>query len=299
MPARRLRLPPALVPSVTALAAAAALLALGSCGEDAPVASLEVSPAAIRLPHGHLRPLTLAWTPAEELYGREGEPLVFVHLIERPGRVLRTFDHSFPERWHPGTPVRYDLPIRQSALAPPLPPGRYRLTVGLYQAGGGRWPLETAGEEVDGREYAVAEVEVPAEVAGPEFGFAGPWLPVEAGSDLQVLARRWLAGDGVLRVGPIAGAGSLWLLLRIPEGTGSGEELVLESGAAEPGVTLTGSCSGVEMAITGRGPHEVRMPMRADAGPCEVRFDANFHLRVAGSPHLRTVALEGLAWAPR
>jgi hypothetical protein len=294
----RIRLRPFTAP---ALAAAAALL-LGGCGKDAPVASLEVSPPAVFLPRGELHTLTLAWTPTQELYGLETEPLVFVHLLARPGRVLRTFDHPFPQRWHAGTPVRYDVALHQSALAPPLPPGRYKLTVGLYQAHGKRWPLEVAGEEVDDREYAVAEVEVPPETpagGGPQFVFAGPWLPAEPGSDLQVLARRWLAGDGALRLRGAAGAGSLWMTLRVPDGKGAGEELVLEPGVVSPGVTLSGTCSGVEMGISGPGQHEVRMPVRDGAGPCEVRFDANFHLRTQGSPHLRTVALEGLAWAPR
>jgi hypothetical protein len=293
------RHPPAEVLRAAALVAAVVVLA-GGCGEDAPVARLEVSPPVVELPHGQVRPLTLAWTPTEELYGREGDPLVFVHLLERPGQVLRTFDHPFPRRWHPGTPIRYDVALHQSALAPPLPPGRYKVTVGLYQARGGRWPLETAGQEVDGREYAVAEVAVPASPpAGPRFGFAGPWLEVEPGGDLQMLARRWLAGDGVLTVSNVPGPGSLWMMLLIPEGGGDGRELVLEPGAASPGVTLSGTCSGVETGITGPGPHEVRLPVAAAAGRCDVRFDANFLLQTAGSPQPRTVALEGLGFAPR
>jgi hypothetical protein len=279
-------------------ASALGLAALGCAGGDSPVGRLEVSPAAVTLPHGQARPLTLSWTPAEALAGLEGEPLVFVHLLSEPGRPLRTFDHPFPRDWRPGTPVRYELPIHQSALAPPLPAGSYRLTVGLYAAGGRRWALEAPGEEIDGGEYAVATVEVPAESPGPRFGFAGPWLEVEPGDDLQMLARRWLLGDGALRLRDAPGAGTLAMTLRIPEGGRPGERLVLDPGAAEPGVVLAGTCSEVETGITGRGTHEVRLPVAAGAPPCAVRFDVNFHLVTEGSLHRRTVALEGLAWTP-
>ncbi len=296
MPKLCLRYPLAQV--LLAAAAVAAGGTLGGCSSDAPVARLEVSPPVVQLPHGHVRTLTLAWTPTEDLYGREGDPLVFVHLLERPGHVLRTFDHPFPQRWHPGTPVRYEVPLHQSALAPALPPGRYRLTAGLYQARGGRWPLETAGEEVDGREYAVAEVEVPAKPpAGPRFSFVGPWLATEPGGDLQMLARRWLAGDGVLQVRDAPGPGSLWMMLLIPA-AGEGRELVLEPGAASPRVAISSTCSGVDTAISGPGPHEVRMPVPAAAGPCDVRFDTNYEYREMGSGRRLTVALEGLGWTP-
>ncbi len=284
-------------PAAPVLRASALALAVLGCAGESPVARLEVSPPTLTLPHGQVRPLTLVWTPVEALEEVEGPPLVFVHLLSEPGRPLRTFDHPFPRDWRPGTPVRYELPLHQSALAPPLPAGGYRLTVGLYQAGGRRWPLAVQGEEIDGREYLAAAVEVPAEAPGPRFGFAGPWLEVEPGEDLQMLARRWLLGDGALGVRDAPGAGALWMTLRIPEGGRAGERLVLEPGAAEPGVVLSGTCSEVETGITGRGTHEVRLPVAAGAPPCEVRFDVNFHLVTEGSPHRRTVALEGLAWA--
>ncbi|MGH9362086.1 MAG: hypothetical protein ACRD2T_09225 [Thermoanaerobaculia bacterium] len=277
--------------------------ALAGCGgEDPAVGRLVVTPTTLRLPHGEVRPLALAWTPSRELYGHEGEgaPLVFVHLLARPGSVLRTFDHPFPQHWHPGAPVRYEIDLHQSALAPPLQAGRYRLTIGLYQPAGQRWPLETAGEEVGRREYAVAEVEVPPAGAGaPKFAFAGPWLAIEPGADVQMLARRWLTGDGTLQVRSAPGTGELSIVLRIPEAKGAGERLVLEPGVAAPGVVVSGSCGGEEIGITGSGQHQVRLPVEAEAVPCDVRFDGNFHLENPASPHHRVVALEGLAWAPR
>ncbi|HEX6865368.1 MAG TPA: hypothetical protein VF414_21245, partial [Thermoanaerobaculia bacterium] len=137
------------------------VLALGGvlgCGEDAPpVATLEVSPKSVRLPFPELHTIHLSWQPTAPLEGFTGSPTVFVHLLDDNGKVVRTFDHTFPERWREGSTVGYDLKLYQSSLAPALNPGRYRLTIGLAGKEKERWTLDGVGEPVARREYLAAE----------------------------------------------------------------------------------------------------------------------------------------------
>jgi len=147
----------------------------------------------------------------------------------------------------------------------------------------------------------VAQVQVPAKRRGPRFSFAGPWLPSEPGGSRQVLARRWLDGPGVLRVQGLSGAGSLWLVIKIPAGDGPGEKLVFDSPANTPSVVVSASCSGgMETGISGAGSREIEIP--ADATPadgrCEIHLRPNFHLRRVGIPGARSIALENVAWIP-
>ena len=114
---------------------AAALLALASvgCGRDRPVAELEAEPAALRLDFPRFAVLTLTFRITGERPGGPGPlPIVFVHLLDGSGTVVRTFDHPFPAAWRVGATVEDRVTLYQSALARPLAPGPYRLTVGLY-----------------------------------------------------------------------------------------------------------------------------------------------------------------------
>src|SRR5262249_10180534 len=162
--------------------------------------------------YGEIRDLRLEWTPRAPLTKLHGKPKVFLHLLERPGRVKRTFDHPLPESWVPGRPQKYEVPLYQSALGPALPAGKYTLSLGLYDDSGGyRWPLD-AGPDIGTREYSVATVLVPPGEAGkPRFDFSGGWEPPVSGQDQQILARRWLAGDGTIRVGGAEGIESVRL----------------------------------------------------------------------------------------
>src|SRR5262245_39249838 len=114
-----------ILPIALAVVSLAGWLA-GCGGPQTPVAQLTVEPRQVTLPPAQVRPLRLTWTPSAALEGEE--PTVFIHLLDADSKVVRTFDHSFPERWREGTPVSYDVDLYQSALAPPLPAGQYRLT---------------------------------------------------------------------------------------------------------------------------------------------------------------------------
>lgn len=280
------------------------MLALGAlgvlgCGEDAPpVATLEVTPRSLRLPFPELHTIHLSWNPSAPLEGFTGTPTVFVHLLDDNGKVVRTFDHTFPGRWREGTAVGYDLKLYQSAVSPALNPGRYRLTVGLAGEGKQRWPIDGVGEPVARREYLAAEVDVPPpppnKKSGPRFTFSEHWMPIEPGGDRQVLARRWLTGNGGIRVAGLRRPGHVWLVLRIPPPEIAGTLNV--QGGGQPAVRIEGSCGDFEASLSGPGIHEVEMPLvdPPKTGQCRLELKPNFTF---GSPP-RSVSLENAAWSP-
>lgn len=278
-----------------------ALLGAAGCGEEPPpVASLEVTPRNLRLPFPELHAIHLNWQPTAPLEGFAGTPTVFVHLLDDNDKVVRTFDHAFPSRWREGMAVGYDVKLYQSAIAPPLAGGRYRLTVGLAGEGKQRWTLDGLGEPVARREYLAADVDVPPPPAnkksGPRFSFTKEWMPVEPGSDKQVLARRWLTGDGGIRAAGLRQPGYVWLVLWIPAPDVTGGGLTLKEGAKIPEVRIEGSCGDFEASITGPGLHGVEMPLPdpSKTGQCRLMLRPNFSF---GSPP-RSVSLENAAWSP-
>ena len=107
-----------------------------------PVAIVQVSPTSFTLRYSEVRLVDLEFRILAPI-GEEHQPRVFVHLIDEPGNVLRTFDHPFPGDWEVDARVHHRLRIHQSALGPPLRAGRYSLSVGLYEVDGRRWPLDT------------------------------------------------------------------------------------------------------------------------------------------------------------
>src|SRR5258708_1346167 len=154
--------------------------------------------------------LRLSWPRAAGAGGEESrsEPLVFLHLLGPKGQVLRTFDHPFPQHWVAGTPVSYDVKLYQSALAPPLDPGKYRLTVGLYDQGGRRWALAGLGEPIARQEYLPAELVLPPILVGGwarlrKPGGGGPVAGGPAGRDPRGGHPR--AGDAVVELPHPAG----------------------------------------------------------------------------------------------
>jgi hypothetical protein len=291
--------------SLSAAAALSALLLLApGCQRETPaVGRIEVQPRAVSLPSPQLAILHLTWTPAAA-GGNAAEisqPLVFMHLLDAKGQVLRTFDHPFPQRWVEGSPVSYDVKLVQSAIAPPLAPGTYRLGVGLYDPSGKRWPLDGLDKPIGRQEYLAAEVEVPSVPAVPRFAFSGSWLPVEAGSDKQVVARRWLSDQpGEIRIDAVPGPGTLWFSFRIPPGDGSGDKLVPHDASNSLAAVIRSTCGAVETGISGPGPHDVEIPIQGPGpdGSCRVSLVANFHVVFAARPEPRSVSLEGAAWIP-
>jgi hypothetical protein len=281
------------------IALAAISFAAGCGGEHTPVARVEVEPKEVRLPFSQVQTVRLTWTPTAAL--DEEQPTVFVHLLDDRRKVVRTFDHAFPKRWREGTPVSYDVKLYQSAMAPPLAPGKYELTIGLYGKDDKRWALDGLGEAVARDEYRVAGVEVPAQKPNPRFAFSGNWFPVEPGGDKQVLARRWMAERAVVRLNHQRGPGAVWMFVQIPETNTPDYKVVLDPGATAPAVKAVGSCGGTESSLTGPGLHEVELAMGAPppGGFCRVLLSSNFVLQPTTVGRKRSVSLENIAWVPQ
>jgi hypothetical protein len=278
------------------------LLVAVSCAQpEPPVARLSVDPAEIGLAYPEFTRIGLTWKIERPLAGLEDRPRVFVHALDSSGKVVRTFDHVFPEPWRVGEEVRYEATLFQSALAPALEEGEYGLTFGLYDQAGNRWPLEVSGQEIHPQEYRAATLRAGARGEVPKFYFSPTWLPPEGGTDLQILARRWLGDDGVIRLSDIAAPGRLWVTIGIPEGRGELQELILEEEADEPVATIGASCGGFATQVTGSGSHILEIPVEPqDEGTgtdCEVTFTANFYLLSRDNMSRRLLALESLSWS--
>lgn len=297
---------------------AAGLAVFAGCGEEEaePVARLVAEPMELTVAYGTYAGLSLAWSPVAELEGSKGEARVFLHLLDEDGDLARTFDHDLPGTWSVGEERAYRVPVYQSLLAPPLPPGRYSLTAGLYDAEGNRWPLGFEGERVGRHEYRVAAVEVPARGTElPAVQFSPTWSPTLAGADRQVVAFRWLAGEGAIRLSDVPEDGTLWMVLRIPgaqeagatrrllpvveegEGEAGGEAREPAAPDGEPRVSVAASCSGFEAQVSGEGRHDVEVPVTAGGSDCAVTLSPNYTVESPAGDD-RTVLLEILAWRP-
>ncbi len=286
----------------------AAGLALTGCGKEPdPVGRLGTGAGEIRLGYPQVVELELSWEMKRPLEGLAGPVRVFVHLLDSRGDIVRTFDHDLPGAWKVGGELSYKIPIYQSALAPALEEGRYKLTCGLYDGEGNRWPLENAGAEIGEAEYEIATVSVvESGPKMPQFFFSSSWLPVEGGSDLQILARRWLTQNDVIRLGGLTGPGKLWLNVGIPEGGGELLAPTMAEGAVEQSVSITTTCGDAAVQISGPGSHSIELPIALPAlaegeeerpSECEVSFTANYYLMSREGDQSRTIALEGLSWS--
>lgn len=288
----------------TGLAAAVLLSFCLGCGDAAaPVASLEIEPTDITIGFPNYTKLTVRWELKAALGEVEGEPLVFVHLLDQPGSVIRTFNHPVRFDWQPGRSAEYEITLYQSALAPPLASGNYLLSFGLYDSSGKRWPLEAAGDEVDRYEYQLGEVSVVDQLEeAPMFYFSPSWMAIEGGMDRQVLARRWLIGEGTIRMSEISKAGSVLMVFNIPQRASATEELVLQEGAEQPALELVNTCGGTEITASGFGSHVFELPITENSegrvpGECEVVVRPNFHYLAIDTLGRRSVSLEVLSWS--
>jgi hypothetical protein len=238
-----------------------------SCAPAGPAGRLEVQPTEIRLGHGESRSLRLSFHPARALDQVRGTATVFVHLLHPVEKVVRTFDHRLPAPWEPGVAQAYEIDLHQSALAEPLPAGNYRLGVGIYDDGSGyRWPLETAGQEVERREYAVATVEVPEPPGEPRFTFAGGWDPVEPTANKQIVARRCVSGPATLRLSPPGEDGEVRVRLLLDDPP--------PGAPASLAFRIEGDCGPATVGLTEPGHHELKFPLAAAAAArgCTLRF---------------------------
>jgi hypothetical protein len=273
-------------PSASLLCVAA--LAATRCGGiSEPAGRVTADPPAVRLLYPQSVPVRLDWMPLRPLDRRHGRVVAFAHLVvqtQRGNRVWRTFDHSLPKPWVAGEPQSEELELYQSALAEALPPGRYVLSVGLYdESWGYRWPL-SAGQEVAKREYLLATVEVGGTDPGsPSFGFSGAWLPAEKIPSSQVLARRCFTGPAALSVEGRA-PGTVRLLVTVPPRGGSAQTRVTASCAPGMSETLPEGTSrwlSVEVA----------------PGRCEIAFEPP---PAGPTPSAAApTSLDVLAWRPR
>lgn len=288
----------------TGLVAAALLAVLLGC-DDAPppVADLAIEPTESTLGFPDFTKLSMRWEVKAPLGETEGEPLVFVHLLDKPGSVIRTFNHPLRFEWQPGRRSEYEITLFQSALAPPLAPGSYLLSIGLYDTSGRRWPLDVAGEEVDRFEYHAGDISVVDETAEtPRFFFSPSWMAIEGGMDRQILARRWLVGEGTIRVSEIKKPGTTLMVFNIPAPLSGSEELILDEGAEQPTLKVLSNCGETEISASGLGTHEIELPVTADADgrvpdECEIVIRPNFRFLAIDTLGRRSVSLEVLAWS--
>jgi len=278
---------------------------LPACGhEGAPVGELAVSRTSLVLPFPERTDLTVSWTPQHRLRDLEPPLRVFVHLRGTGGQILRTFDHPFPAPWEPGRVVQYDIALFQSALGPPLAPGTYDLTMGLYDAAGRRWAVNAPGEVVARDEYRVAGVVVPmATPPVPQFVADASWGLVEGGGGAQILGRRWLTRSGHLSLQGIQSNGTVWMRLVVAAASDENQQLVMDPDADQQAVRISTSCGSGQELLTGDGPHEVRLAIESNGSgdaqqPCDIRFDANFQVVDLETLKRRVLQLEILAWIP-
>lgn len=277
------------------------VLLTAACGPgEEPVGSLAVGADALSLPYPSRATLDVTFEPSAELEALEGEPFVFVHLLDEQGQVLRTFDHPLPFEWQPGDSRTYAVELWQSALGAPLDPGTYTLTLGLYDAAGHRWALDVDAQEVDDQEYRVAEVEVPPLADDPvQVTFPGAWSSLERGGDRQVLVRRWVEDGGRIELSGFGDSLDVALLLRIPpEGELQQSRLVLQEGATEPAVDVTSDCADSATRVAGFGSHavELTLSLPEDAESCSISLEPGFvYLNLDGFEK-RSVSLENLTW---
>lgn len=274
---------------------------LGGCEQERdPVARLTVEPATTTLPFAGKVELATTWEATAPLTDLEGDLQVFVHLLDGSGELLRTFDHAFPNPWEVGLAQSYAIELWQSALASPLDPGSYPLTLGIYDRAGHRWPLIVGGEEIDDQEYVVAQVEVTSQAASAaRVVFSDDWRPVEPGSSKQIPAVRWLVEDGRIEFRELGGPLAVDLAVGIGRLEETGFRLVLDEGRQTPGVELRSDCLEAPAWVEGYGSHEVELILTpADgAAACTIDVDPGFVFLNSTTLDKRSAVLEKLLWA--
>ena len=254
-------------PAAVVIVAAFTLFLIVACRNDDPVAVIRVEPSEIVLHADSCTPISIQWTVKRSLDDVRGQPIVFVHLLDRPNSVVRTFDHTFPEEWSPGVSHTYSIDLCLADPAGPPPPGDYLLTLGLYDGDlGYRWTLVTGADETSPREYHVASVRTRGRQGATPFLYRGEWDPVELTEDRQIVARR--RAHGVARI-----------LIRKAE---SPLVRMAVTAAVDAYATIVSSCAPDQTFSIGPGSNTLTLAACDDA---EIVIDA--------SPDLW---LDGIAW---
>jgi hypothetical protein len=292
---------------IGAVLAAGSLLACGPGTPEEPVARVRVESAEVSLPYPQEATLETVWRPEAPLPVAGSELRIFVHLLDREGAILRTFDHAFPGPWTRGRAVRDSVKLWQSALAPALPPGRYRLTLGLVERGGRRrWPLAIEGvdaEPVAPEEYPLATLVVPAVAgaAGARLEFTGPWGRWAELPDRQVIRSRELEGEGAVVLQGLDESLTVALGLHLPRRDDPEYWVGPAAGTDEVAATVRSPCAGEPVRVSGAGDHriEVRITPPAGGGDCPIWIEPDFTIVDAKSlKRVSPVHLWYLTWSP-
>ncbi len=276
-------------------------LATACSRSESPVARLSLGLIPKSLPFPGFFEVSLEFEPLRELPAGSGRPIVFLHLLDRDGQLVRTFDRPLDGHFQPGTRLEHRVRLFQSALAEPLEPGEYRLTGGLYDSILGRYELATPLRKEARGEYRLGLVMVPALTEfTPVLRVSEGWLASEIGSDQQVLVWRPLGGteSGSIQLDPLRGPGRLLIALEIPR-PASGMHLELEPGAELPQVQVTGDCGAGSAEISGFGYHELELEVRAapSGESCRLTFEPNFRLVPRERKPPSSIRLGIVAWA--
>ncbi len=288
--------------AVLSLTVSLVVLLLVACGDPPPVepvAAVEIQLSSEDLPYPEWRTLRLSWQPLEN-FEKEAPQRVFLHLLDSEGELLRTFDHPLPQAWRAGEAVSYEVQLYQSALARPLPAGDYRLTLGLYQVDGPRFPLRVSGRDLCDYEYEVASLSVPpVDASAPSFSFPPPWLPPQEGTDAQILSRRRLSAEGSLLIQNLEVPGSLRLHIVVPPVDGKSRSLRLDDDQERATLEISSTCTGTVRSLEVPGNHDLVLPVfpTGAATQCEITLAPNYHLIDLHSGETWVAALEMIAWA--
>jgi hypothetical protein len=279
------------------------ILCLMACSEaEAPVAKLAGVSLPKQLPFPNAFEAALELEPIQELPPGAGVPILFIHLLDREGQVVRTFDRPLRVPWRVGSRIEHRFWLYQSALAEPLEPGEYRVTAGLYDEVLGRYALVTALRKFARGEYQLGFLTVPPlHEATPALGFSEGWLAPEMGQDQQVLVWRVLGGaeKGSVQLNPLPGAGRLLVALEVPRPV-SGAHLELLGDAELPVVRVSADCSEAKAEVSGFGFHELVLELSAafEGGSCRIDVLPNFRIVPRERKPPSSVRLGIVSWIP-
>lgn len=267
-----------------------------SCAQppEPPVAELLLAATDVPLIYAASTSLPVDWKPLRDLDPSDASPFLFVHLLDRDGRILRTYDRPAPAQ----LTGRDTIEIWQTLLTEPLPVGRYRLTIGLYDtASGRRWRLETGGVEIDEGKYEIARVEVAStRRETPSLIFEGEWLEADVGQKHNP-GRRWMGERGTIRVFRTDGWSELVLSLATIELPADQYPLTYARGASTPELVIRNGCdSDAETRLDGYGVWTVALKLNAD-DPCVITLDPNF-VMVDPEGKRRSIGLEAAFFRP-